>query len=68
MFFSKKAKALLIVLLICCTAAGCKPGHRKDDGVLRIRLAHPMAPGNNVTIGYEKFKALVEKKSHGKVQ
>jgi len=35
---------------------------------ITIRLAHPMAPGNNVTLGYEKFKELVEKKSNGAVQ
>jgi tripartite ATP-independent transporter DctP family solute receptor len=27
-----------------------------------------MAPGNNVTLGYEKFKELVEEKSKGRVQ
>ena len=31
---------------------------------LTLRLGHPMAPGNNVTVGYEKFKELVEKKSN----
>lgn len=33
---------------------------------LTLRLGHPMAPGNNVTVGYEKFKELVEKKSNKK--
>ena len=23
---------------------------------LTLRLGHPMAPGNNVTVGYEKFR------------
>jgi tripartite ATP-independent transporter DctP family solute receptor len=32
-----------------------------------MRIGHPMAPGNNVTLGYEKFKELVERKSGGKV-
>ena len=68
MSFSKKANALLTILLVCCLLAGCKIGNQKDGGILRIRLAHPMAPGNNVTIGYEKFKELVEKKSNGTVQ
>ena len=27
-----------------------------------------MAPGNNVTVGYEKFKQLVEEKSHRKIR
>lgn len=30
---------------------------------LVLRLGHPMAPGNNVTVGYEKFKQLVEEKA-----
>ncbi|GAU08509.1 TRAP transporter substrate-binding protein [Desulfoplanes formicivorans] len=35
--------------------------------VVKIRLAHPMAPGNNVTLGYEKFAELVKEKSKGKI-
>ena len=35
---------------------------------LVLRLGHPMAPGNNVTVGYEKFKQLVEEKSHRKIR
>ncbi|MEG2140314.1 MAG: TRAP transporter substrate-binding protein [Bilophila sp.] len=42
------------------TAAAEKP--------LTLRLGHPMAPGNNVTVGYEKFKALVEEKSGKKMR
>lgn len=48
--------------------AGCKIGGSKDDDVITLRLAHPMAPGNNVTRGYEKFAELVEQKSGGTVQ
>lgn len=33
-----------------------------------LRLGHPMAPGNNVTVGYEKFKELVEDKSQGQIR
>ena len=35
---------------------------------LTLRLGHPMAPGNNVTVGYEKFAALVKEKSGGKIK
>lgn len=35
---------------------------------ITLRLAHPMAPGNNVTLGYEKFKELVHEKSDGRVR
>ena len=33
-----------------------------------LRLGHPMAPGNNVTVGDEKFKELVEQKSGKKIR
>lgn len=35
---------------------------------LTLRVGHPMAPGNNVTVGYEKFKQLVEEKSGRKIR
>lgn len=35
---------------------------------ITLRLGHPMAPGNNVTLGYEKFKELVEERSNGKIR
>ena len=38
------------------------------DKPVTLRLGHPMAPGNNVTVGYEKFKELVEKKSNKKIR
>ena len=45
------------------------PGQVKAaDKPLTLRLGHPMAPGNNVTLGYEKFKELVEKKSNKKIR
>ncbi len=34
---------------------------------LVLKLGHPMPEGNNVTLGYEKLKELVEKKSNGKI-
>lgn len=33
-----------------------------------LRIGHPMAPGNNVTVGYEKFKEIVEAKSNGNIR
>ncbi len=35
---------------------------------VKLRIGHPMAPGNNVTVGYEKFKELVEAKSDRKLR
>ncbi len=35
---------------------------------VNLRIGHPMAPGNNVTVGYEKFKELVEAKSKRKIR
>ena len=40
----------------------------RADKPITLRIGHPMAPGNNVTVGYEKFKDLVEKKSDGKIK
>ena len=43
-------------------------GNALAEKPLTLRLGHPMAPGNNVTVGYEKFKELVEKKSNKKIR
>ncbi|WP_018124704.1 TRAP transporter substrate-binding protein DctP [Desulfovibrio oxyclinae] len=64
-------KTIRLGILLSCMlllVGGCKLGRSDDDGIIKLRLAHPMAPGNNVTLGYEKFEELVEKKSDGKVQ
>lgn len=62
-YFGRKfVVALLAVGMIMGVATGAQA--RK----LTLRLGHPMAPGNNVTIGYEKFKELVEERSGGKVR
>lgn len=63
--------ALLILMSLAIT--GCGSDKAKEQGAannkeIKIRLAHPMAPGNNVTLGYEKFKEIVEKKSNGQVK
>lgn len=49
------AMALTMVLGFTITSDAARP--------LTLRIGHPMAPGNNVTVGYEKFKQLVEEKS-----
>lgn len=35
---------------------------------LKFRVAHTTPPGNHITLGFEKFKELVEKKSKGKIK
>lgn len=45
---------------VCTPAEAARP--------LTLRLGHPMAPGNNVTVGYEKFAELVKAKSGGKIR
>jgi tripartite ATP-independent transporter DctP family solute receptor len=66
------ASVLVVLLVVSLALAGCgsKDKAKADDKakVITMRLAHPMAPGNNVTLGYEKFKELVEKKSNGRVK
>jgi len=51
---------ILLFVLITCS--------RENNQNVLIRLAHPMSPGNNVTLGYEKFAELVDKKSGGKIK
>lgn len=60
-------KTLGKICLTALMAVLCLAGtvHAKK---ITLRLAHPMAPGNNVTVGYEKFKEILEKKSDGKIQ
>lgn len=56
------------ILFICMIfVLGFNPG-TANARKLKIRLAHPMAPGNNVTLGYEKFKEVLETISNGKIK
>ena len=62
-----------VFLLAACTAVTCMSlavfaPEARAEKPLALRLGHPMAPGNNVTVGYEKFKELVEKKSDRKIR
>jgi len=59
----KIVAGLLTAGLIVGVAAGAQAAKK-----LTLRLGHPMAPGNNVTLGYEKFKELVETRSAGKIE
>ncbi len=67
-FTSKIIKQAFFLVLLLLLVAGCKLGAQNDDGIIKIRLAHPMAPGNNVTLGYEKFAELVNEKSNGTIK
>lgn len=53
---------LALVGLLGCfgSAEAAKP--------VTLRIGHPMAPGNNVTLGLEKFKELVEAKSNKQIR
>lgn len=58
------AKTLTAALILAICLSGTALAAKK----VTLRLAHPMAPGNNVTLGYEKFKEILEKKSEGAIQ
>lgn len=62
----KVSIACFATLCLCGLLFSSMPAYAERPLVLR--LAHPMAPGNNVTTGYEKFKELVEKKSNHKIR
>ena len=64
-----KVSVLILTCLLVFSLSGCgKTEQASADGKIVIRLGHPMAPGNNVTVGYEKFKEIVEEKSAGKIE
>ncbi len=68
-----KAVLLASLLLVGCNDSDSKKGsdnaEEKSSGKpVTLRLGHPMAPGNNVTVGYEKFKEILEKKSNGQIK
>lgn len=66
MRFSRLAKtALCIAALGVFGSTGIVTAAEKP---ITLRIGHPMAPGNNVTVGYEKFKELVEAKSKGNIR
>lgn len=53
---------------VACLGLGLPAQNAFADKPITLRLGHPMAPGNNVTVGYEKFKELVEQKSNKKIK
>ena len=55
------------LLASSCMVLGMTNNARAEKP-LTLRLGHPMAPGNNVTVGYEKFTDLVDKKSNKKIR
>ncbi len=58
-----------LLMLVSLTLVGCGGNDAASgDKPIVLRLGHPMAPGNNVTLAYEKFKELVEEKSAGKIK
>ncbi len=61
-YFGKKFMAAVLTAGLIAGAAANVQAKK-----LTLRLGHPMAPGNNVTMGYEKLKELVEERSGGKV-
>jgi len=66
--FVSKNGLLAGVLFVCMVFLQCAAPNQAQARKLKIRLAHPMAPGNNVTLGYEKFKEVLEDISGGKIK
>lgn len=56
------------LLLIALVMAVCLSSTAHAAKKVTLRIGHPMAPGNNVTVGYEKFKEVLEAKSNGNIQ
>lgn len=64
----RKISTLLACAAVTCCALLGAQGVALAEKPLTLRIGHPMAPGNNVTVGYEKFKELVEQKSGKKIR
>ncbi len=64
--FMKKLLFCSLALLACGLLLA--PLSANAARPMTLRLGHPMAPGNNVTLGYEKFAELVAQKSKGKIK
>ncbi len=62
-YLGKKVAATLIAVGMVFGASAAVQAKK-----LTLRLGHPMAPGNNVTLGYEKLKELIEERSEGKIK
>ncbi len=59
------------LLLVGCNSSESeseKSSEKSSGKPVTLRLGHPMAPGNNVTVGYEKFKEILEKKSDNQIR
>ncbi len=66
--YSLKNGLIAGLLFVCMVSFICVHPGTAQARKLKIRLAHPMAPGNNVTLGYEKFKEVLEDISGGKIK
>ncbi len=67
-FFSKSMKFLATSALATAFILPLNASEAQANRPITLRLGHPMAPGNNVTVGYEKFKELVEAKSKNQIR
>ncbi len=63
-----KVSSILKVALMASMVLGLNVSNAMAERPMTLRLGHPMAPGNNVTVGYEKFKEILEEKSGGKIK
>jgi len=68
-------KIHVFVFMLCLAVAAfmafgtqtvCAEGYNGPK--LKFRVAHTTPPGNHITLAFEKFKELVEKKSDGKIK
>lgn len=67
-FLSKSLTVLFASAFVSLPVLTLDSAEAQAARPIKLRLGHPMAPGNNVTVGYEKFKEILEEKSGGKIQ
>lgn len=67
-FFGKSMQLLVASALTTAFLLPVSATNAEANRPVTLRIGHPMAPGNNVTVGYEKFKELVEAKSKNNIR
>lgn len=57
----RKQFSATALAVVACPGLGLPAQNTFADKPVTLRLGPPMAPGNTVTVGYEKFKEQVER-------
>lgn len=66
--FLKKSMTVLLATTFMSASVVSLDTVQAHARPIKLRIGHPMAPGNNVTLGLEKLAELIEQKSDGQIK